>query len=126
MEYESCFLCPYIVANNPDGIFMFGRDPGVQILIDSSLDRGDGLHDELITISNEMQSDGARTLKMHRKCRTYYIEKKRREAANQKRVAVCPSNPRSSPPKRRSITAGISPGFDIKRVVFSVAAIKIT
>ena len=65
-----------------------------------------------------MQSDGTRTLKMHRKCRTYYIEKKRREAAKKKRVAVCPSNPGSSPPKRRSITAGTSPGFDIKRDCF--------
>ena len=66
MEYESCFLCPYIVVNNPDGSFMFRRAPGRQTLIDSSLDRGNGLHDELITISNEMQSDGTRTLKMHR------------------------------------------------------------
>ena len=74
MEDESCFLCPYIVINNPDGIVMFRRAPGMQTLIDSSLDRGDGLHEELITIPNEMQSDGTRTLKMHRKCRTYYIE----------------------------------------------------
>ena len=65
---------PYIVVNNPDGIFIFGRAPGIQTLIDSSLDRGVGLHDELITISNEMQSGGTRTFKMHRKCRTYYIE----------------------------------------------------
>ena len=73
-----------------------------------------------------MQFDGTRTLKMHQKCRTYYIEKKRREAAKKKRVAVCPPNPGSSPPKRRSITAGTAPGFDIKRDCFSVAATKIT
>ena len=50
------------MVNNPDGIFVFGRSPGMHTLIDTSLDRVDGLHDELITISNEMQSGDTRTL----------------------------------------------------------------
>ena len=97
---------------------MSGRASGMQTLIDSSLDRGDGLDEELERILHEMQTDSTRTLKMRRKCRTYYIEKKRREEAKKKRTAEVPSNPGPSPQKRRSITAETTPGFDIKRDCF--------
>ena len=90
----------------------------MKTLIQSSLDRGDGLHEELMKISDEMLLDTSRTLKMHKKCRFSYIEKKRRNVAKNKRSASNSNNFVSSPAKRRSVAAKLAPEFSIKRDCF--------
>ena len=50
----------------------------MKTLIQSSLDRGDGLHEELMKISDEMLLDTSRTLKMHKNV-VFHILKKNGE-----------------------------------------------
>ena len=75
MDSEPCILCPYININNPDGELTYGRALGMKTLIQSSLDRGDSLHEELMKISDEMLLDTSRTLKMHKNV-VFHILKK--------------------------------------------------